>query len=199
MFCPACGKEAPELTNFCQYCGQTLNRAYGEAQMPRPAAGAPACLEYAGFWLRLVAYVIDGIFIFIVILGAVTVVKVILGVPVGLGAAKYGVKALGKGRGLIFLVFLAVPWLYFALMESSSHQATLGKMALGLKVTDLEGERISFGKATGRYFGKIVSGLILYIGFMMAGWTRKKQALHDLMAGTLVVKRRSLPEKPASS
>ncbi len=80
-------------------------------------------------------------------------------------------------------------------MESSPQQATLGKMALGLKVTDLRGEPISFGKATGRYFGKFVSELILYVGFMMAGWTEKKQALHDIMAGTLVVKKQSLPEK----
>jgi uncharacterized RDD family membrane protein YckC len=82
-------------------------------------------------------------------------------------------------------------------MESSPQQATLGKMALGLKVTDLQGERLSFARATGRYFGKIVSSLILFVGFMMAGWTEKKQALHDIMAGTLVVKKRNLPDKLA--
>ncbi|MGP8105406.1 MAG: RDD family protein [Desulfobaccales bacterium] len=185
MFCPACGKEAPELTNFCQYCGQTLNRADGEAQMPRPAAGPPACLEYAGFWLRFVALLIDGVFLSIVILGAITVLEFILGAP--------------AARSIRLLICIIVSWLYFALMESSPRQATLGKMALGLKVTDLQGEPISFGKATGRFFGKFVSGLILCIGFMMAGWTRKRQALHDLMAGTLVVKRRSLPEKPAKA
>jgi uncharacterized RDD family membrane protein YckC len=70
-------------------------------------------------------------------------------------------------------------------------------MALGLKVTDLQGERLSFARATGRYFGKIVSSLILLVGFMMAGWTEKKQALHDIMAGTLVVKKRNLPDKLA--
>ncbi len=60
-------------------------------------------------------------------------------------------------------------------------------MALGIKVTDLDGNRISFGRATGRYFGKIISGMIFYIGFMMAGWTQKKQALHDMLAGCLVI------------
>jgi uncharacterized RDD family membrane protein YckC len=84
-------------------------------------------------------------------------------------------------------------------MESSPQQATLGKMALGLKVTDLQGERLSFARATGRYFGKIVSSLILFVGFMMAGWTEKKQALHDIMAGTLVVKKQTEVEKLAIS
>jgi uncharacterized RDD family membrane protein YckC len=75
-------------------------------------------------------------------------------------------------------------------MESSSKQATLGKMALGIIVTDLEGQRISFGKATGRHFSKIVSGIILYIGFIMVAFTEKKQGLHDMMAGCLVVVKR---------
>ncbi len=78
-------------------------------------------------------------------------------------------------------------WLYFALMESSGKCASLGKMALGIKVTDLNGNGISFGTATGRFFGKMISGVILYIGFIMAGFTEKKQALHDIMAGCLVV------------
>jgi uncharacterized RDD family membrane protein YckC len=85
------------------------------------------------------------------------------------------------------LVILILQWLYYALMESSNKQATLGKLALGIVVTDLSGGRISFGRATGRYFGKIISGLILYIGFIMAGLTEKKQALHDIMASCLVV------------
>ncbi len=197
MFCPACGKEAPESTNFCQSCGQPLNWAAGEPQIQRTAGRPPASLKYAGFWLRFVAALIDGIFIFIVILGATAVVKFVLGVHVGPGVGRYGVKALERGHGIIFLIFIVVPWLYWALMESSPQQATLGKMALGLEVTDLRGERISFARATGRYFGKIVSSLILYVGFMMAGWTEKKQALHDIMAGTLVIRKRNLPEKSA--
>jgi len=80
-----------------------------------------------------------------------------------------------------------VGWLYFAMMESSSTQGTLGKMALGIKVTDLNGGQIGFGKATGRYFGKIISALILLIGYIMVAFTEKKQGLHDMMAGCLVV------------
>ena len=89
----------------------------------------------------------------------------------------------------IVVISAVLKWLYYALLESSSWQATLGKMALGLQVTDLEGRRIGFGRATGRFFAKIISGIILYIGFIMAGFTEKKQALHDMIAGTLVVKK----------
>jgi uncharacterized RDD family membrane protein YckC len=61
-------------------------------------------------------------------------------------------------------------------------------MMLGLRVTDMSGSKISFGQATGRYFGMIISGLILCIGYMMAGFTQHKQALHDMLAGCLVVR-----------
>jgi uncharacterized RDD family membrane protein YckC len=91
------------------------------------------------------------------------------------------------GMMMLFVVIAAAGWLYFALMESSSKQGTLGKMALSIVVTDVNGNRITFGRATGRYFGKILSGLILYIGYIMVAFTEKKQGLHDMIAGTLVV------------
>jgi uncharacterized RDD family membrane protein YckC len=75
-------------------------------------------------------------------------------------------------------------------MESSRYQASLGKMALGIVVTDLSGQRISFGRATGRHFAKIISKITIYIGYMMAGWTQQKQALHDMIAGCLVIRKR---------
>ncbi len=90
---------------------------------------------------------------------------------------------------ILNIVHIAIFWLYFALMESSKFQGTIGKIVLGIIVTDIDGNRISFARATGRYFGKILSGLILFIGYIMAGFTEKKQALHDMMAGTLVWKK----------
>lgn len=87
------------------------------------------------------------------------------------------------------LIFGVITWLYFAIMESSVARATLGKLALGIKVTDIRGNKISFMKATGRYFGKIISGLILCIGYLMAGFTEKKQALHDIMSGCIVIRK----------
>ena len=81
-----------------------------------------------------------------------------------------------------------INWLYSAVLESSTWQATVGKKAMSLVVTDSAGQRIGFGRATGRYFGKFISSLILGIGFLMVGWTRRKQGLHDMMASTLVYK-----------
>jgi uncharacterized RDD family membrane protein YckC len=87
----------------------------------------------------------------------------------------------------------AIGWLYVALQESSSAQATLGKRLMGLKVTDEHGDRIGFGRATFRFFGELLSVAIAGVGFMMAGWTARRQALHDLLAGTLVVFRDANP------
>lgn len=90
------------------------------------------------------------------------------------------------GGGLTFILLLFGSWLYEAFMESSSYQATLGKMIFGMKVTDLNGNRISFERATGRHFAKWLSGMILGIGYIMVAFTERKQGLHDLLAGTLV-------------
>ena len=89
-------------------------------------------------------------------------------------------------------------WLYFALMESSRWQGTVGKQAFKLIVTDEHGERISFGRATGRYFAKLLSSVILMFGYFMVGWTQRKRGLHDMIAGTLVYKADS-PELPRNS
>ena len=138
----------------------------------------PADVRYAGFWLRVWATLIDAV-----------ITTIALGIATGiLGIDGGGLFGDGSFSSSGFILDTGAVWLYSALMESSSLQATIGKMALSIKVTDLSGERVTFGKATGRHFGKFVSGVILFIGFMMAGWTVKKQALHDMMAGTLVVK-----------
>jgi uncharacterized RDD family membrane protein YckC len=97
------------------------------------------------------------------------------------------------GFGFIFGfvgIILLVSWLYYALSESSSWQATPGKKILNLKVTDLSGQPISFGRASGRFFAKIITGMIpLAIGYIMAGFTEKKQAIHDMIASCLVLRR----------
>lgn len=153
--------------------------------------------KYAGFWWRFLAIIIDGI-----IVGVVQwiVIAPILA-AVGFGAYKAasgdmtGEEAIGMAGALVgaamltWMVTIVAAWLYFALLESSKLQASIGKLALGIIVTDMEGNRITFGKATGRYFGKIISAIILYVGFMMAGFTEKKQGLHDIIAGTLVWKK----------
>ena len=132
--------------------------------------------RYAGFWKRVVASFIDGFF---------------------LGMAQFSLNILlygflGQKRapliGLIVIPFIIIVNVaYYVAMESSTWQATLGKRAMGIIVTDAAGARISRGKAAGRYFAKIISGLTLGIGFIMAGFTTKKQGLHDIIADTLVV------------
>ncbi len=95
---------------------------------------------------------------------------------------------IGFAGPLAALVITSIYWLYHAWMTSSPRQATLGKLALGLIVTDLDGNRISFWRASLRFFGTLVSGSVLNIGYLIQPFTAKKQALHDLMAGTLVIK-----------
>ena len=149
-------------------------RWYPPESHPSVSKGAarPSDSLYAGFWLRAGAWLIDGV-IFIV-------------------AFTVAAGALGSDDESVsittFLVLMLAFWLYFALMESSSRQATLGKRALSIKVTDTNGDRISFGRASGRHFAKGISGVAFYIGFLMAGFTERKQALHDFIASTLVVK-----------
>ncbi len=163
---------------------------------------------YAGFWKRFFAYVIDS-FILNIIMGIIFIpIFLIFGVSlfqefgdpgnfqynsVSYAQNMNSVDEVALVSAVLFFVFFAIigstiiSWLYFALMESSSKKATLGKMALGLIVTDMNGVRLTFGRATGRFFGKILSGIILNIGFIMAAFTEKKQALHDILAGTLVL------------
>jgi uncharacterized RDD family membrane protein YckC len=89
-----------------------------------------------------------------------------------------------------FVVGLTAVWLYFAGLESSSRQATLSGPLLGVRVTDLEGERLTFTHATGRHFAMYLSAITPFaVGYWMAFWTRRRQTLHDLLARTLVVKK----------
>jgi len=142
-------------------------------------------VRYGGFWIRLVALIIDGIVVRVVV-APVGMIFGGLGLAGGMmtGVPHAGLALLGGGVTLILVLFGS--WLYEAFMESSSYQATLGKMIFGMKVTDLNGNRISFERATGRHFAKWLSGLVLCIGYIMVGFTERKQGLHDLLAGTLV-------------
>jgi uncharacterized RDD family membrane protein YckC len=162
MFCPRCGRQNDDSANYCQGCGSPLQTS------PVAATGTPstAVIEYATFGQRFVAIVID-----VVILTAATGSLVV---------ATFGIG--------VTLGFLA-PWLYEAFMMSSEWQATVGKRVMSIVVTDSEGKRISFARATGRHFAKYISTFLLGIGFIIAAFTEKKQALHDMIAETLVIKR----------
>ena len=141
--------------------------------------------QYATFWHRLGAYLIDYILITLI----TCPLSILMGV-MGAVAEQSGEAAQAASAGvsvLMYAIAIVAGWLYHALMESSSWQGTVGKRVLGIRVTDLDGNRINFGRATGRYFGKIISSLICLVGFIMVLFTERKQGLHDMMASTLVL------------
>jgi uncharacterized RDD family membrane protein YckC len=169
----------------------------GAVAVPYGAVAFPPGDFYAGFWLRLVAYIIDSVVVTfgigVLFFAGVAIVGAgfFHNVDADLNGADNVVAGLGV-LAILTLLFLGLVggWIYYAWFESSEHQGTLGKMALGLIVTDMQGRRITFARASGRYFSKIVTGLIpLFIGYIMAGFTARKQALHDMMASCLVLRR----------
>ena len=149
-------------------------------------AVAGIATNYAGFWKRFFAGIIDAL---VVLLGAmITLFFIFIGVAIAGGSTDSSDETT-EAIVLLFLLFhRGVSWLYFAILEASPTQGTLGKIALSIKVTDLNGQPIGFGKATGRYFAKLLSSL-LFVGYVMIGVTQKKQGLHDMVSGCLVVDR----------
>ncbi len=209
MFCSKCGAAISADSAFCTSCGTPHVRAAfaGPAAVTVPpnvgVAGYSAArgqLNYGDFWLRLVAYLVDSVVMGI----AVFAIFIPLVAITGVAAHLHGLEdmqrrgqpdpALVAGIITLFITFvgaaLLITWLYHAYFESSTWQATPGKRVVNLYVTDLSGQRISFLNATGRHFAKIVTGLIpLFIGYIMAAFTERRQALHDMIAGTLVLRR----------
>ena len=213
IFCSACGQAtgvvapagaagtvaasaAPGLPDYTSVATATP----GAVARYTPATGAMLFVPpaYAGFWLRFLAYIIDNI-----VLGVIFGVVALLAIAaIGVDYFRAMIQGLQDGNGefpvaLVSAILIAallsavVSWIYHAWMESSQYQGTLGKMALGLIVTDLNDQPVTFGRATGRFFAKIITGLIpLGIGYIMAGFTEKKQALHDMIASCLVLRKR---------
>jgi len=160
VYCPKCDAANSDQAAFCAHCGVSLRDNDGIPLRPVFYVGT-----YAGFWRRFAAWSLDGIVIAAIALAAFIASRDVL------ASALFG------------------GWLYCALMESSPMHATLGKMALGLVVTNMEGEGISFRRATGRYFGKVAFGLVIGIGCLAIVFNRKKQGMHDELADTLVLKK----------
>jgi uncharacterized RDD family membrane protein YckC len=218
VYCSKCGGVMADGAAFCSNCGQgfavaaaPLRAAVMSASVAAPTGGAAMALpaypgnaavarvEHAGFWLRFIAFLIDNV---VMGIGFVLILIPLIFLT-GLGGFLSQIHPDDEINdagifvllGFIFLAAtasLVFTWLYHALMESSEWQATVGKKALGLVVTDLAGQRLSFGRSTGRHFGKIITNMVPFlIGYIMAGFTEKKQALHDMLAGCLVLRRSS--------
>jgi uncharacterized RDD family membrane protein YckC len=212
MFCSKCGTNLAPGSAFCQVCGTAAPTSAAMPAIPpagsptaTPVAAAavsphwlpPATRAFAGFWLRVVACLIDGVLLGAV-LGAIFIPMFLLG---GVGAALQSMArrdhqpdpaaifAFASSLALFAGASVLAGWLYYAYFESSEWQGTVGKKVMNLVVTDLEGNRLTFGRASGRYFARFITKLIpLGIGFILAGITEKKQALHDMIASCLVLR-----------
>jgi uncharacterized RDD family membrane protein YckC len=209
VYCSKCGSAIAEGSTTCPQCGQSTYAALVVAASGTPPAAAPLAAPvgipavlparlYAGFWLRFLAYIIDaivlGIFQGPILIGG----AMMMGLGSAIANLPRGGDLFATGLPPIFAAFLSLfvlvaivgGWLYHALLESSEWQATLGKKVLGLAVTDLAGARVSFARVSGRHFAKFISSFIPFgIGYILAGVTEKKQALHDMIAGCLVLRK----------
>lgn len=135
--------------------------------------------RYSGIFRRLFAFAIDS--------ALLICIYAVLGLILGIGVFTYTLAAIPMIGFWFYGGLFFLSWFYFAGMESSTHQATIGKKVLGLKVADLKGKRIGFGRASARYFGRILSRALLFIGFITILFTKKKQAIHDMITSTVIL------------
>jgi len=211
LYCQHCGAAMDAGVRFCARCGNAQQPGMASAApvihspagaalaaTAMPVAVAPygataaASSQYGGFWIRFVAVIIDSLVVSVI----TTPINFAIMIPLGLRGSsmdrgEFNPSDMALMAGSIALLACAsvgIHALYEALLTSSRRQATVGKMALRLRVTDLHGNRISFARALGRYFAKLISSMTLMIGYIMAGFTERHQALHDMIAGTLVQK-----------
>jgi len=199
MFCPKCGKETDASGKFCQWCGADISSVHTYPVAAPEEEEGPEVGVYAGLGRRFIAFIVD----IILVLIAGSIVITFFSLTNGLKYAYYmGVShvhyseltevgtldaAVGPILAAFGMLVVVIPWLYFAGFESSRSQATPGKVLMHLIVTDIQGGKPSFARTTLRFFGKFISTLIIFIGFIMIGFTKKRQGLHDKIAGTLVL------------
>lgn len=215
MYCSKCGSNLPSNTAFCPSCGTQQQpsgvpaphaaypapSAYRAVRVPAGGAVSPHWLPtptraYAGFWLRFLAHLIDGVIVGGVLIALLIPVAMTTGIGAGLHNWNPGeppspamIFAFVGSIWIFILIGIVGGWIYYAYCESSEWQATPGKKALNLTVTDLDGNRVSFGRASGRYFAKLISNMIPFgVGYVVAGFTEKKQAVHDMIASCLVLR-----------
>ena len=204
MRCSHCGANVAAGTAFCSACRRPLaGYSVGQSSGGAGAVASTAAAEFAGFWLRFLAAFID-VIILALALGVVASFLAVLRLQpleflkLGPGSDPGAVSKLYGHRGLVLMLvfFVAASWLYFAFSESSAAQATPGKRLAGLYVADSEGNRPSFLRASGRFStGRLIAhvpgiGLLYFlVDCICAGFTPRKQAVHDMISGCLVLRR----------
>jgi uncharacterized RDD family membrane protein YckC len=182
MVCSRCGAKNPEDAKFCIECGAKFVRRDENIS-------AVSYSEFGSFWERFLAFFIDSA---ILTFGSIAV-SFLVAFFIGFIMALMG-SEIEEMEGFFIVLYYIMAfisgWLYFTIMQSSKLQATVGKKACNLVVTNSTGNRISFGKANVRFWSKFISSAIFGIGYLMAAFTEKHQALHDMIAGTVVLKRK---------
>jgi uncharacterized RDD family membrane protein YckC len=200
LTCEKCEAEIPEGASVCPKCEAPVNVSQiGPVYVPQnaqPPDVIPAIPElsklpprpaFAGFWLRAVAYLFDTVLISLVFgLIASFYPTTFIKFP---DAASTSLTSLPQLTPIAFAITLTATWFYYTMFEASAWQATPGKRVLRLYVADLNGQRITFARAAARNGAKIISSLTFLVGYLVAGFTEKKQALHDILSGSLVLRR----------
>lgn len=195
MYCSNCGKQNQDEAKFCFNCGNSLasySSLTSTSSVSSQTQTTKSDVLYAGFWKRFAAFILDILIIVLLSIPYFLLLIPIL-IPVVVITGNDQQKIADVTNALTNIGSFFISWLYYALMESSKKQGTFGKMALGIKVVDIEGKQISFWRATGRYFSRIVSAFLFCVGYLMIAFTEKKQALHDKIANCLVVNKNVTP------
>jgi uncharacterized RDD family membrane protein YckC len=210
MYCPKCGKETEQSGIFCQSCGASLKDLKETPQKPflKRRAGPIKTEKFSGLGGRFLGGLVDLVFLVLFDLMAAAIIGIISWIlvrpdPVSesirmlyqyyyhvprTDAYGHPVNAIVPPQIILsaLVLLILVPWIYSAFLESSRNQATLGKLAIGAAVTDMQGNRITFARGSLRFFGKVLCVLTLFIGFLIIAFTTYRQGLHDKIAGTLV-------------
>jgi uncharacterized RDD family membrane protein YckC len=185
MFCSRCGTWVPDDTVTCPLCGMVLQPGHS----PEPGAHGPVAerivrVTYGGFWRRVLAVLLDTILLYF----PAATVRVMLGLS-ATGIFDPDTSSSWVATSFEFLL----DFVYATAFLCSPARGTLGMQVMDLHITDLKGDRISFARATGRYFATLLSILTFGIGYLLQLFTSRRQTLHDLVAGTLVVRTRPTP------
>lgn len=187
MSCTNCGAPVAAGATNCDRCGARVARPAVAFGLAAPVDAPFVGTRPAGFWIRGAALLIDTALLWIATLAAAIAVAVVVGLVMSrLGQPREAVREAGRLVG--YAIGFGANLLWFPVMEASRWQATVGKRIVHLKVIDAGGARLSLARALVRYLAKFVSGLLFGIGYMMAGWSERKQALHDRIAKTYVVR-----------
>lgn len=203
LYCQSCGAEARSTYKFCPVCGEAsfsgskpgsaVTQVPATPLNPLPTRSGPqspassqngasidvSAMQYAGFWRRAGSLVLDGIFVTLLTLPIFFLFFFLIDAMENEDAAVL----------IFYALSISAVFIYYGVQESGEHQATWGKRIMGLVVSDMQGQRITLGRAFGRHLGRFLSMMLMYLGYVLALFTERRQTLHDKLSGTVVLYR----------